>query len=221
MTVFQETVEAVKVSYPKFSNACLSLAMRSYETGVQLTPRARSIANAVSERRMSQRTFSEHRAKSVSFRCRLSPADADAVKNGMAAEGIVSVQALVEMLLLEWSKKPHPGPVPRDAAQEGTPNENTSLRAAVYHARTVKTRRNTVKNAYVKLAAGLVPTMERLYKAGILRVGGCTNEVQCSADDFREMFADYEVEERDDELYRFELSTKVDGVRFFALANDR
>lgn len=104
MTVFQEVVKAVRTEYPKFSPACLSLSMRTYETGVQMTPRAKTLAEAVQGHQRLSKRFSENRAKSISFRCRMCLTDAELVKHKMEAVG-VSQQELIERLLLEWVKK--------------------------------------------------------------------------------------------------------------------
>ena len=109
MTVFQEVVKAVRTEYPKFSPACLSLSMRTYETGVQMTPRAKTLAEAVQGHQRLSKRFSENRAKNISFRCRMCLTDAELVKHKMEAEG-VSQQELIERLLLEWAKK-EPSPV--------------------------------------------------------------------------------------------------------------
>ena len=102
MTVFQEVVEKVRTIYPKFSPACLSLAMRSYETGVMLTPKAKAKANSVDGAEKLHKARSENRSKSISFKCRLTETAADGVKREMERQGIVTVQSLLEMLLLRW-----------------------------------------------------------------------------------------------------------------------
>ena len=129
MTVFQEVVKAVKRDYPKFSPACLSLSMRTYETGVQLTPRAKKIAESVQGSETLCKRFSENRVKSISFRCRLSHTDAEIVKHKMEMEGVDSVQDLLEALLMEWAKKPLPGEADRETAKgEGAtlPSKDTT-----------------------------------------------------------------------------------------------
>lgn len=132
MTVFQETVRAVKEEYPKFSNACLSLSMRSYETGVQMTPRAQKIADAVERSETLWKRRSDKRVKSISFRCRLAPALAGVVKNKLEAEGLTQ-QELLERLLLEWVKESR-SPAGTEERQEvgnacrgeSTSNDNTN-----------------------------------------------------------------------------------------------
>lgn len=104
MSVFRETVEAVREVYPKFSPACLSLASRTYETGVMLTPRAKTIALSVNGSVRLSRRLSGNRKKSVSFRCRLSPKAAEIVKQEITARGL-SQQELLEGLLLQWVKE--------------------------------------------------------------------------------------------------------------------
>ena len=116
MTVFQEVVKAVNRDYPKFSPACLSLSMRTYETGVQMTPRAKKIAESVQGAETLCKRFSENRVKSISFRCRLSHTDAEIVKHKMMLEERDSVQDLLEELLMEWAKKPLPGGSDRETA---------------------------------------------------------------------------------------------------------
>ena len=110
MTVFQKTVEAVKAEYPKFSPACLSISMRSYETGVQLTPRAQQIADGVQGHERLHKRFSDRRVKCVSFRCRMTPKAAEIVKHEIAARGYTSVQEWLEEIILEWVKS-EPSPV--------------------------------------------------------------------------------------------------------------
>ena len=107
MTVFQEVVTEVRKDYPKFSPACLSLSMRTYETGVQMTPRANAIAVSVQAHRKPLRRKKDNRVKSISFRCRLSPVAAEIVKNEMARRGL-SQQKLLETLLMEWAKESRP-----------------------------------------------------------------------------------------------------------------
>ena len=104
MTIFQQTVDAVKVIYPKFSAACLSLSMRSFETGVQMTPKAQSIANSVQRTTTPYTPHTENRVKSIRFACRLSPATASVVKDEMVKAGYTTTQAFLEALLLEWLK---------------------------------------------------------------------------------------------------------------------
>lgn len=100
----REIVEAVKVEYPKFSSAALSLASRSYDTGVTFVPRAREIVEAVQRATSHTRARKPFRKKSVEFKCRLAPASAQAVKSEMTRRGVVAVQDLLEALLLEWAE---------------------------------------------------------------------------------------------------------------------
>ena len=111
----REIVEAVKVEYPKFSSAALSLASRSYDTGVTFVPRAREIVEAVQRATSPTRARKPFRRKSVEFKCRLAPANAQAVKNEMTRRGVVTVRDLLEALLLEWAEwsKKEPLPVVR------------------------------------------------------------------------------------------------------------
>ena len=104
MTAFQETVEAVKAVFPKFSPAALSLAQNSAKSGVQLVPRAREIADSVLGSERPYKTFSENRVKSVPFRCRMCLTDAQFVKHEMARRGVKTQQELLEALLMEWAK---------------------------------------------------------------------------------------------------------------------
>ena len=101
MTVFQEVVTEVRKVYPKFSPACLSLSMRTYETGVQMTPRANAIAVSVQAHRKPLKRKKDNRVKSISFRCRLAPNIAQLVKDEMTKRGF-SQQQLIESLLLAW-----------------------------------------------------------------------------------------------------------------------
>ena len=119
MTVFQKTVEAVKAEYPKFSPACLSISMRSYETGVQLTPRAQQIADGVQGHERLHKRFSDRRVKCVSFRCRLTTKAAEIVKHEMTERGVSSVQELLEELLLEWVKNKPSGAANTGRLKEG------------------------------------------------------------------------------------------------------
>ena len=102
-------VETVKAEYPKFSKAALSLASRSYETGVTFTPRARELKDAAERATTPHRRRRGSRRKSIAFRCRLSPADASRVKRAMEAEGLI-MQDLLETLLMEWVKEQEPLP---------------------------------------------------------------------------------------------------------------
>lgn len=101
MTVFQEVVTEVKKVYPKFSPACLSLSMRTYETGVQMTPRANAIAVSVQAHRKPLKRRKDNRVKSISFRCRLTPKVAQIVKDEMERRGFTQ-QKLIEALILAW-----------------------------------------------------------------------------------------------------------------------
>lgn len=101
MSVFQEAVKAVRVEYPKFSPACLSLASRTSETGVQLTPRAKSIVLSVNGSVRLSNAVCGNRKKNVSFRCRLCLTQAESVKQRMRDEGLTQ-QELLEELLLRW-----------------------------------------------------------------------------------------------------------------------
>ena len=104
MTVFQQTVEAVKAAYPKFSPACLSLSCRTHETGVTMTAKAMKLADSVERARTPYRTRKENRKKSVSFRCRLAQNAAEIVKDEMSKKGVTQ-QELLEGLLMEWAEK--------------------------------------------------------------------------------------------------------------------
>lgn len=104
MTVFQQTVEAVKQAYPKFSPACLSLSCRTRETGVTMTAKAMSLADSVGRTTTPYRTHSENRKKSINFRCRMSLTQAETVKEEMAVQGLTQ-QELLETLLLRWVKE--------------------------------------------------------------------------------------------------------------------
>lgn len=104
MSVFQEAVCAVREVYPKFSPACLSLASRTSETGVMLTPRARNIVFSINGAVRLSKAVSGNRVKNVSFRCRLSPKAAEIVKHEMRARGMTQ-QELLEELLLQWAEK--------------------------------------------------------------------------------------------------------------------
>ena len=123
MTVFQQTVDAVKTVYPKFSPACLSISMRSYETGVQLTPLAQKIADGVQGHEKLYKRFSDKRVKCISFRCRLTPRAAEIVKHEMEARGVSSVQELLEALLLEWVKSEPSGAANTERLIEGEAND--------------------------------------------------------------------------------------------------
>ena len=101
MSVFQEAVKAVRVEYPKFSPACLSLASRTSETGVMLTPRAKTIVCSVNGSVRLSKAVSGNRRKNVSFRCRLCLTQAESVKQRMRDEGLTQ-QELLEELLLRW-----------------------------------------------------------------------------------------------------------------------
>ena len=134
MTAFQETVEAVKVIFPKFSPAALSLAQNSVNTGVQLVPRAKEIADGVcgSVTRCERRK--ENRVKTVAFRCRLCLTDADDVKHEMARRGVQTQQELLEALLLEWAKwsKSEPPTVSKTAnGSEGGDDTNPAPSSTV------------------------------------------------------------------------------------------
>ena len=127
MTVFQEVVTEVRKVYPKFSPACLSLSMRTYETGVQMTPRANAIAVSVQAHRKPLKRKKGNRVKSISFRCRLSPEAAEIVKHEMLRLG-VSQQELLETLLLNWAKESRPS-LADDERQRGgtlTSEDNTN-----------------------------------------------------------------------------------------------
>ncbi len=117
MSVFQETVKAIREEYPKFSPACLSLASRTSETGVMLTPRAKSVALSVNGLRRPLRGAEENRTKSVCFRCRLSLTSAESVKQEMAALGLTQ-QDLLEALLLRWLKESR-SPVSQTEERQG------------------------------------------------------------------------------------------------------
>lgn len=101
MTAFQETVEAVKEVFPKFSPAALSLAQNSANTGVQLVPRAKEIADGVCGSVARYKRRSENRVKSVPFRCRMCLTDALRVKHELEKRELTQ-QDLLEALLLEW-----------------------------------------------------------------------------------------------------------------------
>lgn len=122
MTVFQKTVEAVKAEYPKFSPACLSISMRSYETGVQMTPRAQAIADGVQGHEKLHNRFSDRRVKCVSFRCRLTPKAAEIVKQEMTERGYTSVQEWLEEIILEWVKSKPSGAANTERLKEGEAN---------------------------------------------------------------------------------------------------
>lgn len=107
MTVFQQTVEAVRTAYPKFSPACLSLSCRTRQTGVTMTAKAMKLADSVGRTTTPYRASSENRVKSVHFRCRLAPALASVVKDEMTMKG-VSQQDLLEGLLLRWIEENRP-----------------------------------------------------------------------------------------------------------------
>ena len=104
MTVFQQTVEAFKAAYPKFSPACLSLSCRTHETGVTMTAKAMKLADGVERTRTPYRTRKENRKKNVNFRCRLAQNVAEIVKDEMRKKG-VNQQELLEGLLTEWAEK--------------------------------------------------------------------------------------------------------------------
>lgn len=128
-----EIVKAVKARYPKFSPAALSLARRPHDTGVTFVPGAAAIIKALGGPVGPHKRREEHRVKSISFRGRLTPADAQRVKNEMARRG-VTAQQLIEALLLawvDWSEK-EPSTVGKTAGGSGdgikadsTPKDNT------------------------------------------------------------------------------------------------
>lgn len=120
MSVFQEAVCAVREVYPKFSPACLSLASRTSETGVMLTPRAKSIVVSVNGSVRLSKAVSGNRAKSISFRCRLSPKAAEIVKHEMTARGLTQ-QELLEGLILRWVKE-NRSPAATEERQDGGNN---------------------------------------------------------------------------------------------------
>lgn len=127
MSVFQEAVKAVRVEYPKFSPACLSLASRTSETGVMLTPRAKTIVLSVNGSVRLSKAVCGNRRKNVSFRCRLSLTQAESVKQRMRDEGLTQ-QELLEELLLRWVKESR-SPVGAEERQEvgkASPSVSTS-----------------------------------------------------------------------------------------------
>lgn len=129
----QEVVEAVRVKYPKFSLAALSMARRPHDTGVTFVKGAYEIIEAAGGSTGPYKPAEEHRVKSISFRGRLAPADAQRVKNEMTRRG-VTAQRLIEALLLawvEWSEK-EPSTVGKTEggsgsgiATDSTPKNNT------------------------------------------------------------------------------------------------
>lgn len=123
MTVFQEVVKAVRVEYPKFSPACLSLSMRTYETGVQMTARAKNLAEAVQGSERLCKARGDNRVKTISFRCRMTPKAAEIVKHEMKARGYASVQEWLEEIILEWVKSEPPGATNTERLKEGEANE--------------------------------------------------------------------------------------------------
>lgn len=123
MTVFQEVVRAVKTEYPKFSPACLSLSMRTYETGVQMTPRAKNLADAVQGSERLCKARRDRRVKTISFRCRMTPRAAEIVKHEMAARGYTSIQEWLEEIILEWVKSEPSGATNTERLKEGEANE--------------------------------------------------------------------------------------------------
>ncbi len=120
MSVFQEAVKAVRVEYPKFSPACLSLASRTSETGVMLTPRAKSIVCSINGSVRLSKAVCGNRKKNVSFRCRLSLTQAESVKQRMRDEGLTQ-QELLEELLLRWLKE-NRSPAGTEERKEGGNN---------------------------------------------------------------------------------------------------
>jgi hypothetical protein len=111
MTRSQVIVMTVKGEYPKFSRAALSLASRSYETGVTLTPRARELKNAAERATTPHKRTLPKRVKSIKFQCRMRENDARRVKNEMARHGLETTQELLETLLLEWVEKAEKDPL--------------------------------------------------------------------------------------------------------------
>ena len=71
----------------------------------------------------------------------------------------------------------------------------------------------------VKIAAGLIPLMRWLYDSGIICVGGSMDTVHVTEEFFRETFPVYEVSERNNPEYPYELSYNYNGVQFFALSS--
>ena len=124
----REIVEAVKVEYPKFSSAALSLASRSCDTGVTFVPRAREIVEAVQRATNPTRARKPFRKKSVEFKCRLAPTNAQAVKNEMTRRGVGTVQDLLEALLLEWAEwsKKEPLTAGTDSDSKGGNNSESA-----------------------------------------------------------------------------------------------
>lgn len=123
-------VETVKAEYPKFSKAALSLASRSYETGVTFTPRARELKETAERATAPNTRRKPRRAKSIHFMCRLAEIDAQRVKREMARRELDSVQDLLEGLLLQWvgiSEREPGGATNTDRLQGGSENYERPL----------------------------------------------------------------------------------------------
>ena len=116
----REIVHAVKVEFPKFSPAALSLARRPQETGVTFVQRAAEIVQTLEGSERAQEARKEFRRKSIKFHCRLSPVDARSVKNEMARRGVGTVQELLEALLLEWAEWSKKEPIPVSKTGSGS-----------------------------------------------------------------------------------------------------
>ena len=72
----------------------------------------------------------------------------------------------------------------------------------------------------VKIAVSLIPLMRYLYNAGIICVGGSSDDVHVDEEFFRSTFPIYEAVERGDDKYRYELRYTFEGVKFFCLTNE-
>lgn len=115
----REIADRIAIDYPKHSKAALSLALRSSETGVRLTPKAERIY--LECKGFVRKT--ENRKKCVRFSARLSDETAAAVMEAMQREGYSTVQALIEALLLDWLKTKNSAP---DAGTPGAEKKGTN-----------------------------------------------------------------------------------------------
>lgn len=125
MTISQVIVETVKAEYPKFSKPALSLATRSYETGVTFTPRARELKEAAERATTPHKRGRVHRVKSIHFSCRLAPTLAGVVKNEMERLGVTQ-QELLEGLLLRWVEESRSPAGTEERQRDGNSEASTS-----------------------------------------------------------------------------------------------
>lgn len=95
---YASIVAALREEFQKANKGTVSMALHTNDYGVKFCTRAQEIYEAVTH----QKPRRANRVKPIRLQCRLTESTAQRVKQALERNGIASIQAFLESLVLAW-----------------------------------------------------------------------------------------------------------------------